>query len=453
MAAVGGSRGGVRGALRGLTGRGNALLCAGIALSLGGLAAGSTDLLRVGVLLVVLPLAAVATVARTRYRVSCTRTLDPDRVAAGDPARVTLRLENVSRLPTAVLLAEDALPSTLGGRPRFTLDRVEAGGVRSATYQVRADVRGRFTVGPLTVRLTDPFGFCELSRSFATTDDLVVTPVVAALPAVRLGGEWTGGGEARARAVSSTGSDDVATRLYRQGDDLRRVHWRSTAKVGELMVRREEQPWQSRAVLVLDARAGAHRGDGPTSSFEAAVSAVASIGVHLARRGYALRTLRDDGAESQATSPAVAEGLLLDALATVVPSRGGSLRPGLARLGVGMARESLVVAVCGLLSDAEAHALARGRGTGTGIAVLLDVMTWSSGDPGSTRSGRAASATAATTARAADQLAVAGWRVLVLRRGESLGEAWERVGAGDPRGTAPTAPAPLPAGFLLGAEP
>ncbi len=436
MAAVGGNRGGVRGALRGLTGRGNALLCAGIALSLGALAAGSTDLLRVGVLLVVLPLAAVATVARTRYRVSCTRTLDPDRVAAGDPARVTLRLENVSRLPTAVLLAEDALPSTLGGRPRFTLDRVEAGGVRSATYQVRADVRGRFTVGPLTVRLTDPFGFCELSRSFATTDDLVVTPVVAALP-----------------AVSSTGSDDVATRLYRQGDDLRRVHWRSTAKVGELMVRREEQPWQSRAVLVLDARAGAHRGDGPTSSFEAAVSAVASIGVHLARRGYALRTLRDDGAESQATSPAVAEGLLLDALATVVPSRGGSLRPGLARLGVGMARESLVVAVCGLLSDAEAHALARGRGTGTGIAVLLDVMTWSSGDPGSTRSGRAASATAATTARAADQLAVAGWRVLVLRRGESLGEAWERVGAGDPRGTAPTAPAPLPAGFLLGAEP
>jgi len=436
VAAVGGNRGGVRGALRGLTGRGNALLCAGIALSLGALAAGSTDLLRVGVLLVVLPLAAVATVARTRYRVSCTRTLDPDRVAAGDPARVTLRLENVSRLPTAVLLAEDALPSTLGGRPRFTLDRVEAGGVRSATYQVRADVRGRFTVGPLTVRLTDPFGFCELSRSFATTDDLVVTPVVAALP-----------------AVSSTGSDDVATRLYRQGDDLRRVHWRSTAKVGELMVRREEQPWQSRAVLVLDARAGAHRGDGPTSSFEAAVSAVASIGVHLARRGYALRTLRDDGAESQATSPAVAEGLLLDALATVVPSRGGSLRPGLARLGVGMARESLVVAVCGLLSDAEAHALARGRGTGTGIAVLLDVMTWSSGDPGSTRSGRAASATAATTARAADQLAVAGWRVLVLRRGESLGEAWERVGAGDPRGTAPTAPAPLPAGFLLGAEP
>ena len=60
---------------------------------------------------------------------------------------------------------------------------------------------------------------------------------------------------------------------YRDGDELRRVHWRSTARHGELMVRREEQRWRNRAVLLLDTRARAHSGTGAGSSFEFAVSA------------------------------------------------------------------------------------------------------------------------------------------------------------------------------------
>ena len=140
-------------------------------------------------------------------------------------------------------------------------------------YTVRADVRGRYEVGPLVVRLTDPFGLCELTRSFPSMDQLTVIPQVVALPSVRLAGEYAGAGESRARSVAVHGEDDAATREYRHGDDLRRVHWRSTARVGELMVRREEQPWESRATVVLDTRATAHRGEGPTASFEWAVSA------------------------------------------------------------------------------------------------------------------------------------------------------------------------------------
>ena len=97
---------------------------------------------------------------------------------------------------------------------------------------------------------------------------------------------------ARVRAGSA---EDVTVREYRRGDDLRRVHWRSSARTGELMVRREEQPWQSRATLFLDNRTHAHRGHGAASSLEYAVSAAASVALHLAQRGFMVRLVTADG--------------------------------------------------------------------------------------------------------------------------------------------------------------
>ena len=404
-------------ALGGLTTRGRCLLAAGAALVLCALVLGQRDLLRVGVFLLALPVVAVAVVARTRYRLACTRRLDPSRVEAGRPATVRLHLDNVSRLPSGVLLMEDALPYALGGRPRFVLDRVEPQGARDVSYPARSEVRGRFTVGPLSVRLTDPFGLCELSRSFASTEDLVVTPVVSPLPPVRLGGDWLGGGESTARAVASSGADDVATREYRHGDDLRRVHWRSTARVGELMVRREEQPFQNRAVLLLDARASAHAGEGPASSFEWSVSAMASIGVALSRAGFGLQLLRETGEPLGPPGLPLTEGLLLDALAVVGTSRAPDVDGAAERLRRGGG--GVVVAVLGDLETSSAERLARARSSASGsIAVLLDTDSWT---------GRSATARAAARQRyeaSAAVLSGAGWRVLPVSHGTTLASVW-----------------------------
>ena len=62
---------------------------------------------------------------------------------------------NISRLPTGLLLAEDAIPYALGTRPRYVLDGVERGGVRELSYPLRSDLRGKFTIGPLEVRIAD----------------------------------------------------------------------------------------------------------------------------------------------------------------------------------------------------------------------------------------------------------------------------------------------------------
>jgi uncharacterized protein (DUF58 family) len=220
-------------------------------------------------------------------------------------------------------------------------------------------------------------------------------------------GSWAGGGESRARTISTAGEDDVAPREYRHGDDLRRVHWRSTARHGELMVRREEQHWQSRGTLFLDTRRLAHWGDGPGASFEQAVSAAASIGVQLGREGLGLRYVTDEG---QTLAPSAAfEGALLDALAVVRMSTGRDLRSGLSALRSAASEgDGLVVGVFGRLSADDARDVARSRrGTATCVAVIVD-----------------AGGETSTANRAATVLRAAGWRVLTMTSAAALAGAW-----------------------------
>ncbi|WP_432932443.1 DUF58 domain-containing protein [Microbispora sp. CA-135349] len=404
--------------LKALTPRGRSFLASGVAALLCALVLGEQDLLRVAVLIIAMPLLASLVVARTRYRLACARRLGPARVQAGEESTVTLRLENVTRLPTGLLLVEDTLQYALGTRPRFVLDRMEPRGIREIDYKVSSDLRGRFPIGPLSVRIADPFGLVELARSFTITDTLVVTPEVVPLPPVRLSGEYSGGGDSSTRSVAAAGDDDVAPREYRQGDDLRRVHWRSTARHGELMVRREEQEWQSRGALLLDTRRHAHRGEGPRSSFEVAVSAAASIGIHLSAEGLALRLVTDQGARHVVETGQ--SWSLLDTLAVIRQSTARSLEHGVGALRQG-GGEGLIVAVLGALDPEEARTLAQLRHPGvTAVAVLLDLASWD---------GASWDAVAAENARTARSvLTGAGWRVLDLPAGASLAGVWPQAG-------------------------
>ncbi len=336
----------------------------------------------------------------------------------GSPARVLLRLANLSRLPTGTLLLEDRLPYALGSRPRLVLERL--GGQRASTvaYTVRAEVRGRYEIGPLVVRLTDPFGLCELSRSFTAVGphDRGI-PRWSALPSVRLAGEYAGSGDSRARSVAVHGEDDIATREYRNGDDLRRVHWRSTARTGELMVRREEQPWESKATIVLDTRRQGHRGEGPTSSFEWAVSAAASVAVHLRRNGYKIRMVTGSGADIDSTERE-GDGLVLDTLAEVELSPNATI-PTLVEQVRRRADGGLVIAILGGLSPGEAESLGALRTSGTTcVALLIDPATWLN------LAELARAQTNANHEAAALTLLRNGWRVVNVEHGDKLNALW-----------------------------
>jgi uncharacterized protein (DUF58 family) len=393
-----------------LTTRGRSFLAAGGAAMVCGLAIPETDLVRVGALLVVLPLVSALIARRSRYRLACSRRLDPARVPAGQPTIVTARLENVSRLRTAVLLAEDVTPYSLGTRPRFVLDEIEPGGNRELSYEIRSDTRGKFTIGPLRVRVADAFGLVEISRSFSTTSTLVVTPKIIPLPRAAEQSSWLGEGDGGMRTISAIGEDDVAPRAYQDGDGLRRVHWRSTARYGQLMVRREEHQWRNSASVFLDTRRSAHSGSGTSATFEFAVSAAASFGAHLTGEGFRARLITEAG---EIVPRGTFQDTLLDMLAVISPSRQTSLLNGTAALAQAGGQ---LIAVLGRLSADDARLLAATRrGNAPAMALLLTVSVWS-GD-----------AVPEDTARTAEILSAAGWRVALASSGTPLATAWQQM--------------------------
>ena len=433
----------------GLTVRGRAFLSAGLASVAAAIVLSYPPLLRIGVLLTVLPIIAAVITGASRYRISCRRVLQPARVPVGSSAQVHLRLQNAARLPSSTLLVEDRLPYTLGSRPRFILRRIEPGGNRRVAYRIRSEHRGRFEIGPLTLRSADPLGLFELSRSFTAQHTLTVVPRVQPLVAGTLGALWSGRGEGHAAYAAAAGEEDIGVREYRHGDDLRRIHWRATAHHGELMVRREERTWHSRCTILVDSRAGAHRGTGPAASYEWAVSAAASTAVHLLNQGYHVRLSTGVGG---GLIPAEDQDTVLDALAVVKPVNVSALNldefseTGSGTLG---GNDLLVIAFLGELGPADAAELARARpGTAGGVAFLLETGTWSG--PSSRRMERH------TFKESSRILRAGGWQVVPVRATDDFAELWRLAGHHDfaeSRSSAPLAPNFTPVAQTVPTEP
>jgi uncharacterized protein (DUF58 family) len=416
--------------LTGMTARGRAFLAAGITSTAAGVILDQRDLVRIGILLLALPLTAGIFLTRARYRIAADRRLDRTRAPVGSVVRVELEVSNASRLTTPLLLAQDTLPPELGfatgAGARFVLARIPAGQQSTVSYPVRPVQRGRYTIGPLSVRLADPFGFCQILRTFSATSHLCVLPEIVPLPAGRLGGQWSAGGDSRQQGITTGGEQDVTTRPYRPGDDRRRVHWRTTARTGELSVRREEQPWQSQATILVDTRGPAHSPGTPSGSFEYAISAAASIAAALVRAGYGLRLI--DGlarvvAESTST-PGEAGFAVMDALCDLPRSTSTTLLPVATRLGAETNDPGSIIAVLGHVTPGDTAALARAaHRSARCLALLVDAEAWTPG-------GQGRDSSAAGTGR--DALRRAGWSVAVARQGTPIDRVWQELNAVDP---------------------
>ncbi|WP_329789679.1 DUF58 domain-containing protein [Lentzea sp. DG1S-22] len=405
----------MRTALSGLTTRGRCLLAAGFAAGVCAAVLNERDLLRVAAFVIALPLLAAWLATRARVGLHAARYLAPSRVPVGAASEVKLDLRSTGRLPTGGLMLEDTVPYALGARPRFLVERLPRNTPTTLRYPLKPVMRGVQQVGPLMARITDPFGLAEFDRELAGRSRLVVVPRVVRLAGLPGGSGMGAGDDGSVRLRAGQGEDDAVVRPYRQGDDLRKVHWRSTARRDELMVRVEERPWRGGTTVLLDHRVHAHRGSGPTASLEWAISFVASICLHLHHFGHQVRLVAEDG---RVLAGGSADGghsdhVVLDSLAALQGSHRRELSGG---IDPGAGQE--VIAVLGGVSPASVEELIRYRPRGMrSLAVLLDVNAWSGGTD----------ASAPDPDDARRMLAGAGWGVAIAKPSASMQQVWQEL--------------------------
>lgn len=412
-----------------LTFRGRAFVVAGAALA--GLAAllGQRDVVWLGLLLVLLPLFAALLVARTRLQLSCSRRVVPHQVAIGESLTGRIVLEKTGPAPYGILRFEDYVPRQLGVRPRFTVQSLAPHWRREFSYPLTGSTRGRFSTGPLMVRSSDPFGLAQLDRQFHATSEVMVTPRIVPLDEMRNAGGGGSRGDTRPQRLGVVGQDDVLVREYRQGDDVRRVHWRSTARRGELMVRREEQAFDPSVTVMLDSRHPVHGGHGKDSSFEWAVSAAASLSMHFLLDGYDLNLIESRGALTLVGETDVQHVTtrhnVVQKLTDISTTTEQSLAP-MVDAALGSQASQLVVAVLGRLTRTEVTQLERARhNRAAGLALVLDA------DSFAPRSERASETEREEHQAAVQLLREHRWRVVTADKTMSVAQAWadlERMG-------------------------
>ncbi|MEQ4299842.1 DUF58 domain-containing protein [Plantactinospora sp. B6F1] len=262
-----------------VTSRGVGLLVGAAILLVAGFRFGYPELALLGTTAAI-AVACAAGNAAWRPRLDVSRVADPDRVGRGEPASMTLTVRNSARLRSANLIAEDRCGDRAVPVP---LLRLRPGRDTTVSYPVPTFRRGVIDVGPLRVTGRDAFGLITVARSHGETAQVWVHPRIHSLAAVPAGVARSMDGRIDKVPQGSITFDSL--REYVVGDELRRVHWRSSAKVGELMVKEQMDTSLPRIVVLLDNRAGAHPGrvDGIAETFESACEAAASV-VVAARR-------------------------------------------------------------------------------------------------------------------------------------------------------------------------
>jgi uncharacterized protein (DUF58 family) len=283
------------------TTRGWGLAFAGVAVMLVGVFLGAVDLVRIGSLALLLVVGAAIGVGmldpgRGRHRLSIMRSTTPNPVHAGEEALVDVVItatDQAARVRLAGLrFAEQAATELSAGRPLRA--RVARSAQRvTVSYTVQAARRGRWPLGPLVVTRTDPFGVARTTATLGDPAEVVVWPAVVPLPTPS--DVLVGEPDRVALGARTPSTDDASLRDYREGDDLRRVHWSSSARRGALMVRSDERAGMRPVSVLLDLPARA-------TALEWTISLAASMALAMLDAGHPVRLVGGSGPDAGATT-------------------------------------------------------------------------------------------------------------------------------------------------------
>lgn len=403
--------------------RGWGIASAGLAIVLFGIAMGAVDLVRIGLLAVLLVGGAAGFVAwrdpgRGRRPLTVHRRTVPNPVHAGDVVAVEVRITSGDASGRARLaglaFSEQASSDLSGGRPlRARVSR--SPGIVTVRYDVEAARRGRWPLGPLVVTRSDLFGTVSSSADLGEQAEVVVWPTVVALPAPS--DVLVGEPDRIALGARSPSTDDASLRDYREGDDLRRVHWSSSARRGELMVRSDERAGMRPVSVLLDMPVRA-------AHTEWTVSVAASMALAMLEADHPVRLL--DGSRRKGDPPPQflhsrhdgARAALLDRTVDLEGPRGTTeaqsrLVASAHLLESTDAGGEIVLAVLGPLGAGSRAALAHVADTAQGWAMVRT-------DPQHPNDARDAEHSVRALRRA-------GWRACLVTPGEPVLDCWLRL--------------------------
>ncbi len=210
----------------------------------------------------------------------------PRMLQAGESTDITLHLHNPSRTRRLFVHVVDNLPEKAGSdRVRLTVPALSPGQQIELSYTLQTGLRGLYRLGPLSLETDDTLGLSSFAKHFEQLDDIAVCPVPLALPSL-----WPAGAAGRKqrkprRVAGTDGLDFFGIREYVPGDELRRIHWPTTARMDELMTIQFAREEALDGAIILDLHERAHGGEGLYSTLEQGVILAATAARQADLRG------------------------------------------------------------------------------------------------------------------------------------------------------------------------
>jgi uncharacterized protein (DUF58 family) len=217
----------------------------------------------------------------------------PSTAFEGDEMDIQVSVENKSLTSRYMLEVVDLIPAAEPGHqtPMTFIGKLSGSKTREYIFKLACYKRGEYTVGPLEIKSAYPLGIAKAENSQqGNMSTLLVYPEVfdiAKLPLVSKGSMLTSGIEAFAKTGGS--EDFFGTREYRQGDSLRFIHWPSSAKHNQLIVKEFEIRASTEVTIIIDLHRGSDIGVGKETTLEYAVKIAASIAKYVVERGHSLQ--------------------------------------------------------------------------------------------------------------------------------------------------------------------
>jgi len=267
------------------TGRGVLAVALGVVLLVAGVLLSYPGMVVFGVGLLLLAVFAVASVVLPAP-LAPQRRISPLRVARNGRCVGVLRISGES---TRIGLSLDADEGIGEQRVAIVVPRLAPGTVVEVEYPVPTVRRGVVEVGPLRLRRIGTAGLAVAEGVVGGTVDVHVLPRV--LPVLGLPAGVRRGHVGADERVERGGTDLLALREYVPGDDLRRVHWATSARNATLMVREDADPARPYLTVLLDDRAESYAGD----QFEDAVEVAASLVSTVVEAGHPVRLISVSG--------------------------------------------------------------------------------------------------------------------------------------------------------------